>query len=177
MFQLYSALQVSSGLRLSLDQRMSNNVAKRSGEKGPFNQFVSNFSLPGLLRFFFDAPFLKAAFKALVFKSSTPRGLKNLGNTCYINSVIQCVSSCQDFLIYLQKFRRVDSNFASKLLKCFNGSNILFRVEKIDKYISQKCTKNGILALLPHGMCLRTSFSSIPDFLATINRSHECHKF
>jgi uncharacterized UBP type Zn finger protein len=53
---------------------------KFSNRKSNFDNNISNF-------------FVKGCTKGLT-------GLKNLGNTCYFNSAIQCLSNCQDLLFY-----------------------------------------------------------------------------
>ena len=52
------------------------------------------------------------------------RGLKNLGDTCYLNSVLQALSSCSSFLDYISKLRYEQVRgvtFASQLKKCLNA--------------------------------------------------------
>jgi len=55
-----------------------------------------------------------------------PRGLKNLGNTCYLNSILQSISSCPSFINYLEFINdnsnyNINTLFTTTLLKCIRG--------------------------------------------------------
>ena len=63
-----------------------------------------------------------------------PRGLKNLGNTCYLNSILQALSSCPSFIHYIKVINdssdqldndnktKSSSLFTTQLLHCIKGA-------------------------------------------------------
>jgi hypothetical protein len=70
---------------------------------------------------------------ALFESQEKPVGLQNLGNTCYLNCILQAVASCPPFRSYLmkikerqerQKFRPTSKPaFAPTLLQCIRGKS------------------------------------------------------
>lgn len=74
-----------------------------------------------------------------------PRGIKNLGNTCYINSVIQCLFYCEDFyeymMGYLNKYKK-DNNIVislGKVLSMLNDkSQLPIDIEEFKNVIGDK---------------------------------------
>ncbi len=52
-----------------------------------------------------------------------PKGLKNIGNTCYFNSVLQAVASCPSFMTHLNQIEtnKQKDSFGGVLLSTLKG--------------------------------------------------------
>ena len=48
-------------------------------------------------------------------------GLKNIGNTCYMNSIIQCLSNTKDFREYFLENNTIETGFPLEVKKLLNG--------------------------------------------------------
>jgi hypothetical protein len=57
------------------------------------------------------------------------RGLSNLGNTCFLNSILQAIASCPSFLSYTEAMTSVVAAgscvFTEKLHKCLRGKTLV----------------------------------------------------
>lgn len=62
------------------------------------------------------------------------RGLRNLGNTCFLNSVLQAVSSCPSFVAHVQSLSELgggSGTFSKHLHHCLTGNNWICLLEAV----------------------------------------------
>lgn len=71
------------------------------------------------------------------------RGLKNLGNLCFVNSVLQCLAACQPFFRFLSALRRTSLHPKMKTLAELVSFISEVADEDVELGLEQQNTKKG----------------------------------
>ena len=120
---------------------------------------------------------------------STRRGIKNLGNTCFMNAAIQCLSKCEDFSKYflLGNYKNEINNlnpYGDQFIKRFRG--IIYQLFEINdiavnphdfiKYITKNCSSWGIINLQDCHEFLSFLLNSLHENLNLVSNSQKTDK-
>ena len=120
---------------------------------------------------------------------STRRGIKNLGNTCFMNAAIQCLSKCEDFSKYflLGNYKNEINNlnpYGDQFIKRFRG--IIYQLFEINdiavnphdfiKYITKNCSSWGIINLQDCHEFLSFLLNSLHENLNLVSNSQNNDK-
>lgn len=72
-------------------------------------------------------------------------GLANLGNTCYVNTTVQCLGHCHEFLKFILTTKHLENTFASELAEIYDELYVKKNNISPNKFI--KFLKNTITCL------------------------------
>lgn len=66
----------------------------------------------------------------------SPKGIYNIGNTCYLNSALQCLFNDKNFMFYLSKFGNIDE-FIDTFLILYNNRRVI-DIMKLKQLLANK---------------------------------------